>query len=162
MTEELPPIRCLSCGKVLAHRWNKYKSFLAEGYSQEEALNKVDLKNICCRIRMRNPGVVIDSTLALQPNSQELEKSFTRATSQADIQELEKNLGKLSVSDGNKAPTQGALSSMTKVHGFQANKEYEGQNVLIESEEIQLPALPAIPELKKVGEKKMVRTYQAW
>lgn len=158
MSEELPPIRCLSCGRVLAHRWNDYKRLLAQGKTQEEALNAVGLKNICCRLRMRNPGIIIDSSVTLKEDTQELEKSFNR----------------LSMSENVKTPTQGALSSVTKVTSFSGGESGEQsaqqtnqrkpiiEKLQSEEEEIELPALGPLPSLQKIGEKKIVRTYQAW
>jgi DNA-directed RNA polymerase subunit N (RpoN/RPB10) len=140
MSEELPPIRCLSCGRVLAHRWKDYQRLLQEGNSQEEALNKLGLKNICCRLRMRNPGVILDSSISYQPNqSEDLEKSFNR----------------LSISESNKASTKAALSALSN---------NESKKPLVEKEEatLDLPDLPALPQLDKIGEKKIVRLYRAW
>ena len=43
------PVRCYSCGAVIADRWKKYLDLLEEGKKIEEALDEVDLKRYCCR-----------------------------------------------------------------------------------------------------------------
>lgn len=55
MTEELIHVRCITCGKVLGNKWEKYKNMLIQGVSQEEAMNKLGLTRYCCRVRMMNP-----------------------------------------------------------------------------------------------------------
>lgn len=51
----LPPIRCVSCGKVLYQKWKEYHALLSAGLTSEEALNKVDLPRLCCRISLISP-----------------------------------------------------------------------------------------------------------
>ncbi len=55
MSSDLPPIRCVTCNTVLAHRWNDYNNLVNSGMSIENALNSVGLHRICCRIRLMNP-----------------------------------------------------------------------------------------------------------
>ncbi len=45
----LIPVRCFSCGIVIADRWKKYKELIEEGKSVEEALNDIKLTRYCCR-----------------------------------------------------------------------------------------------------------------
>ncbi len=45
----LIPVRCFSCGIVIADRWNKYKELVEEGKTVEEALDEVKLTRYCCR-----------------------------------------------------------------------------------------------------------------
>ena len=45
----LIPVRCFSCGIVIADRWNKYKELIEEGKTVEEALDEVKLTRYCCR-----------------------------------------------------------------------------------------------------------------
>ncbi len=42
------PIRCYSCGKPIAHLWEKYKDKL-KAESPKEALDELGLKRYCCR-----------------------------------------------------------------------------------------------------------------
>ena len=43
------PIRCFSCGTVIAHKWDEFNNKLAEGTSVEQALDDVGLERYCCR-----------------------------------------------------------------------------------------------------------------
>lgn len=51
----LIPIRCFSCGIVIADRWTRYKELTnskekgGEGKSVEEALDEIKLTRYCCR-----------------------------------------------------------------------------------------------------------------
>lgn len=42
------PIRCFSCGKPVAHLWEKFK-VLRETKSVKEALDEIGLTRYCCR-----------------------------------------------------------------------------------------------------------------
>ena len=55
MTEELPHIRCIGCGKPIAVKWKRFKSLLASGVTPEQALNNVGLTRYCCRMWMLSP-----------------------------------------------------------------------------------------------------------
>jgi DNA-directed RNA polymerase subunit N (RpoN/RPB10) len=46
------PIRCFSCGKPIAHLYNKYKELVEEGRSQKEALDGLEIKKYCCRAQI--------------------------------------------------------------------------------------------------------------
>jgi len=43
------PIRCFSCGKPVAHLWEKYKELINQGKTRKQALDAVGLKRYCCR-----------------------------------------------------------------------------------------------------------------
>ena len=43
------PVRCFSCGGVIAHKWEDFKQLLADGKTDAEALDEVGLKRYCCR-----------------------------------------------------------------------------------------------------------------
>lgn len=55
MSGVLPPVRCITCNKVLADKWGRYLEMIENGESIEVALNKLGLNRPCCRLRMRNP-----------------------------------------------------------------------------------------------------------
>lgn len=55
MSGELPPIRCVTCNKVLADKWNKYVQMIEDGNTIENTLNALGLTRPCCRLRLRNP-----------------------------------------------------------------------------------------------------------
>ena len=53
------PIRCFTCGKVCADKWESYIELLKKGSTEAEALDKLGFKRYCCR-RMILTHVDID------------------------------------------------------------------------------------------------------
>ena len=45
----LIPVRCWSCGKVVAHLYEQFKQRVAEGEDVGEVLNDLGLEKYCCR-----------------------------------------------------------------------------------------------------------------
>ena len=43
------PIRCISCGKPVAHLWEKYKKHVENGKDPAKALDELGLERYCCR-----------------------------------------------------------------------------------------------------------------
>jgi DNA-directed RNA polymerase subunit N len=43
------PIRCFSCGGVIAHKYEEYAKRVKEGESPEKVLDKLGVKRYCCR-----------------------------------------------------------------------------------------------------------------
>ena len=43
------PVRCFSCGAVVAHTWEEFKQLRSEGKTDAEALDIVGLRRYCCR-----------------------------------------------------------------------------------------------------------------
>lgn len=43
------PIRCFSCGKPVAHLWEKYKEKAAKGEDKKKILDELGLERYCCR-----------------------------------------------------------------------------------------------------------------
>ena len=43
------PVRCFSCGAVVAHKWEEFKQLRSEGKTDAEALDLVGLRRYCCR-----------------------------------------------------------------------------------------------------------------
>jgi len=43
------PIRCFSCGKPIAHLWEKFKERVAKGEPAGKVLDELGLKRYCCR-----------------------------------------------------------------------------------------------------------------
>ena len=42
-------IRCLSCGKPVAHLWSSYKERTAKGEDPGKVMNELGLERYCCR-----------------------------------------------------------------------------------------------------------------
>jgi len=43
------PIRCFSCAKVIADKWEKYQQLIKEGRTEAQALDEIGLTRYCCR-----------------------------------------------------------------------------------------------------------------
>ena len=43
------PIRCFTCGKVIASYWHEYKSRVEEGENAGDVLDDMGFKRYCCR-----------------------------------------------------------------------------------------------------------------
>ena len=45
----LIPVRCWSCGKVIAHIYEQYKQAVSDGEDPQKDLDDVGLERYCCR-----------------------------------------------------------------------------------------------------------------
>ncbi len=45
----LIPIRCMSCGKPVAHLWEKYKKRVEQGEAPAKVMDELGLERYCCR-----------------------------------------------------------------------------------------------------------------
>lgn len=45
----LIPVRCISCGKPVAHLWENYKKRVSAGDDSKKVLDELGLKRYCCR-----------------------------------------------------------------------------------------------------------------
>tara|TARA_B100001250_G_C19718608_1_gene752739 strand:- start:56 stop:256 length:201 start_codon:yes stop_codon:yes gene_type:complete len=43
------PIRCFSCGAVVAHKWEEFKELTEGGAEISDALDQVGFTRYCCR-----------------------------------------------------------------------------------------------------------------
>ena len=43
------PVRCFTCGKVTGSVFEVYTKLLSDGYSEKDALDKLNLRRYCCR-----------------------------------------------------------------------------------------------------------------
>lgn len=49
MIKILFPIRCFTCGKVIAHLWEEYKKRVEKGEDPAKILDELNVKRYCCR-----------------------------------------------------------------------------------------------------------------
>ena len=54
------PVRCFSCGKPIAHLWEKFKERAAAGENPNEILNDLGLSRYCCRAMFLGQVDLID------------------------------------------------------------------------------------------------------
>jgi len=62
------PVRCYTCGKIIGGKWNLYQTLLNEDLDMKEALDRCELKRICCRRMMLGHVELIDSLLKYSQN----------------------------------------------------------------------------------------------
>ena len=62
------PIRCFSCNKVIANKWEKYKFNLDSGMSANNAFVELGIQRYCCK-RMFLCHVDIIDKLLLYPEN---------------------------------------------------------------------------------------------
>ena len=43
------PIRCFSCGKLIAHVYQPYKELLEKGETSEDAFEELGIRRFCCK-----------------------------------------------------------------------------------------------------------------
>jgi len=43
------PIRCISCGKPVAHLWQNYKERVSRGENPKKVMDELGLERYCCR-----------------------------------------------------------------------------------------------------------------
>ncbi|HLE06645.1 MAG TPA: DNA-directed RNA polymerase subunit N [Candidatus Nanoarchaeia archaeon] len=56
------PVRCFTCGKPIAHLYEKYKELIAKGVKPEKALNEAGLERYCCKGLFTGHVELIDKT----------------------------------------------------------------------------------------------------
>ncbi|MGB5911759.1 MAG: DNA-directed RNA polymerase subunit N, partial [Promethearchaeia archaeon] len=57
------PIRCFSCGKLIAHTYKPYLEMIEKGESSDEAFTKLGLERFCCRRMICSHVNLIDDLL---------------------------------------------------------------------------------------------------
>lgn len=53
-------IRCWSCGKPIAHLWEKFKEQSSKSENMKEALDELGLERYCCRQMLMGNVELID------------------------------------------------------------------------------------------------------
>ena len=43
------PIRCFTCGTVIAHKWEEYQDKIKAGKTPKDALDELGITRYCCR-----------------------------------------------------------------------------------------------------------------
>ena len=60
------PIRCQSCGKPIAHLWEKYQDAVKKGEDKKKAMDDVGLERYCCRSVFLTHVDLIDTAAAFK------------------------------------------------------------------------------------------------
>jgi DNA-directed RNA polymerase subunit N len=56
------PVRCFTCGKPIAHLYEKYKELVKKGEKPEKAFEKLGIRRYCCKGLMTSHSEMIDKT----------------------------------------------------------------------------------------------------
>jgi DNA-directed RNA polymerase subunit N len=56
------PIRCWSCGKPIAHLWEKFKERIEKGEPKKEVLDDLGIDRYCCRAMLLGHVDLIDTS----------------------------------------------------------------------------------------------------
>ncbi len=46
------PIRCFTCARILANKEDNFKKLIKDGFTKQEALDKLGVNKYCCRTIM--------------------------------------------------------------------------------------------------------------
>lgn len=149
MTDELPHIRCMECGKVIGHKWEPYQKLLSEGVPIKEAMEKLGINRYCCRYRMMNPIKVP-------------KRSQTIVNKNIDVKPTET----LAVAVGTTgAPTIEPLQAMQSTGlGYTVVPTQPTTGIALpDIPQVDIPAIPAPgAEIAPEQPGNIIRTYQAW
>lgn len=57
------PVRCFTCNRVIANKWNAYERLVKEGMNKKDALTKIGIRMTCCRRMFLSHVNIIDDLL---------------------------------------------------------------------------------------------------
>ncbi len=57
------PVRCFSCGKVVASQWEEYQKKIGMGEDPQKVLDSLGLTRYCCRRMLLSNADTIDDVL---------------------------------------------------------------------------------------------------
>jgi DNA-directed RNA polymerase subunit N (RpoN/RPB10) len=60
------PVRCFTCGKVMANKWVTYSSEVNQGKPPAQVLDALGLKRYCCRSMLLTHVDILDKMLLSQ------------------------------------------------------------------------------------------------
>jgi DNA-directed RNA polymerase subunit N len=57
------PVRCFSCGKVIADKWDDFSKRVATGEPTNEVLDDLGVEKYCCRRMLLSHAELVDEIL---------------------------------------------------------------------------------------------------
>lgn len=57
------PVRCFTCGAMIANKWEKYQDLIKQGMTAERALDELNIRRYCCRRMLLTHVNLIDKML---------------------------------------------------------------------------------------------------
>jgi DNA-directed RNA polymerase I, II, and III subunit RPABC5 len=74
------PMRCFTCGRLLADKYEEYHELLRSKYSENDALTCVGLERFCCRRMMLTHVDFNDTLLRFNPADNAPARTQSQAT----------------------------------------------------------------------------------
>lgn len=66
------PVRCFTCGKVIADKWEEYKKEVSKGENPAKVLDSLGIKRYCCRrMFLSNVNLIEESLKFYVPSREE-------------------------------------------------------------------------------------------
>ncbi|XP_051898796.1 LOW QUALITY PROTEIN: DNA-directed RNA polymerases I, II, and III subunit RPABC5-like, partial [Pristis pectinata] len=65
--DDIIPVRCFTCGKVVGNKWEAYLGLLQAEYTEGDALDALGLKRYCCRRMLLSHVDLIEKLLNYAP-----------------------------------------------------------------------------------------------
>lgn len=63
------PVRCFTCGKVVADKYNDFLEAVNDGKTPEEALDNLGLTRYCCRRMILSHADLLDEVIKFSQHS---------------------------------------------------------------------------------------------
>lgn len=79
------PVRCFTCGKVIADKYQTYKDLVASDYSEEDAMNALGLERYCCRRMFLTHVDFSDVLLKFNPADNAVTSAAAMASTQQGV-----------------------------------------------------------------------------
>jgi DNA-directed RNA polymerase subunit N (RpoN/RPB10) len=64
------PVRCFTCGKVMANKWITYQQQIQEGKAAAQILDDMKLTRYCCRSMLLSHVDILDKMLISRQQAQ--------------------------------------------------------------------------------------------
>eukprot|EP00796_Vickermania_ingenoplastis_P004256 gene4256-3078_t len=61
------PVRCFTCGSIIGDKYQLFLDIVSEGYTEEDAMNALNLHRFCCRRMMLTHVDLTDLLLKFNP-----------------------------------------------------------------------------------------------
>ena len=59
------PIRCLTCNKIIANKWESYVFYIESGVSVKDTFDKIKITRYCCKRMFLTHVEMIDKLLLM-------------------------------------------------------------------------------------------------
>ena len=66
---DMIPVRCFTCNKIIANKWETYKNYLESGKSARDALAVIGFRRYCCKRMFLGHMEIIDKLLLYSQNN---------------------------------------------------------------------------------------------